>query len=134
MIGDILVRIFFWFKRKTFCFYLILRILSEMNINKLTDRRNSSLAKLVRNFLLILKTLMYIFNTYVKWLWFNLRLLAENRIWVKFYHFWLINDGEKWSRKSIFEMATNGSHLKWEFAWRDFKKKSLWGMQCRYIW
>jgi hypothetical protein len=33
---------------------------------------------------------------------FNLRLLAQNGIWVKFYHFWPKKDGEKWSRKKYF--------------------------------
>ena len=37
------------------------------------------------------------------WLRFNLRLLAQNGIWVKFYHFWLKNEGEKWSKKTFFK-------------------------------
>ena len=30
-------------------------------------------------------------------------LPGQNRIWVKFLHFWPNNDGEKWFRKDIFE-------------------------------
>ena len=36
--------------------------------------------------------------------WFMLHLRAQNGIWVKFYHFWPKKDGEKWSRKNIFEI------------------------------
>jgi hypothetical protein len=30
---------------------------------------------------------------------------------VKFYHFWPKNDGEKWSRKNIFEISPCTSHF-----------------------
>ena len=36
-------------------------------------------------------------------------LLAQNGIWVKFYHFWPKNDDEKWSRKNIFEIPSCGN-------------------------
>ena len=31
-------------------------------------------------------------------------LPGQNGIWVQFLHFWPKNDGEKWSRKNIFEI------------------------------
>ena len=34
-------------------------------------------------------------SQHLLWLWFNLSLLAQNGIWVKFYHVWPKNDGEK---------------------------------------
>ena len=34
----------------------------------------------------------------------NFTLPGQNGIRVKFYHFWPKNDGEKWSRKNIFEI------------------------------
>ena len=35
---------------------------------------------------------------------FNLCLPGQNGIWVKFYHFWPKNDGEKWCRNLFFEI------------------------------
>jgi hypothetical protein len=34
----------------------------------------------------------------------NFTFSFQNGIWVKFYHFWPKNDGEKWFRKNIFEI------------------------------
>ena len=31
----------------------------------------------------------------------NFTLPGQDGMWVKFYHFWPKNDGEKWSRKNI---------------------------------
>ena len=33
-------------------------------------------------------------------------LPGQNRVWVKFEHFWPKNDSEKWYRKNIFEIPT----------------------------
>ena len=41
---------------------------------------------------------------------FNRTLPGQNGIWVKSYHFWPKNDGEKWWRKNIFETPHALSH------------------------
>ena len=38
---------------------------------------------------------------------FNLTLLGQNRIWVKFYHFEPKNDGKKWSKNNKLRSETN---------------------------
>ena len=35
---------------------------------------------------------------------------GQNGIWVKYWHFWPKNDGEKWSRKNTFEIPTCAHH------------------------
>ena len=75
---------------------------------------------------------MYIFSTYVKWL-HMIQPSFTSWKWNMDKNFTIFGLSMMvWSRKSIFEFATNGSYLKWGFALRDFKKKSLWGIQCRY--
>ena len=79
---------------------------------------------------------------------FNHCLLAQNGIRVKFHHIWPKNDGEKWSRKSIFEISSCGSHFllihftSWKQgllhkiknghlpAWRNFK--NIFCGECTY--
>ena len=68
-------------------------------------------AQKMKAYTLIQLTDVHELTKHIIWLWFNLRLLAQNGIWVKFYHFWPKNDGQKWSRKNIFEIATCGSHF-----------------------
>ena len=36
---------------------------------------------------------------------------GQNGIWVKFQYFWPKNDGEKWSRKNIFEIPPCAHHV-----------------------
>ena len=79
--------------------------------------------------------MMYIFSTYVKWLHmiqpsFTSWKWNMDKIFTIFGLSMMV-----WSRKSIFEFATNGSHLKWGFALRDIKKKIFVGysMQIHMI-
>ena len=37
-------------------------------------------------------------------------LLGQNRIWVKFLHFWSNNDGERWFRKNVFKIPLCAHH------------------------
>ena len=65
---------------------------------------------------------MYIFSTYVKWL-HMIQPSFTSWKWNMDKNFTIFGLSMMvWSRKSIFEFATNGSHLKWGFALRDFKK------------